>query len=148
MDGAMGTMLRTPSSVATEPCDLLSLSDPGQVRDLHRLYLNSGADILRTNTFNSNALSLPHLSGDMIRKLNTAGIQIARNVAASTDRNCFVAGVLGPTPLNPEGRPASLVDAFYTQSATLIDAGAQLLIAETITHPKTAAAFQEALKRS
>ncbi len=83
--------------------DLLSLTRPDVIRSIHEAYLEAGADIIETNTFNSTAASqsdyqLQHL----VRELNETGARIAREVAAeftarSPDKPRFVAGVLGPT---------------------------------------------------
>ena len=148
LDGPMGTVLHPPSSAKTgDPCDFLNVLEPERVRNCLEGYLSSGAQILRTNTFNSNALSLPGLSAADIRRLNVAGVEIARSLADSAKGTCFVAGVLGPTTGRPDALPRSaFVEAFYAQAAALIDSGADLLLAETITRPETMAAFLAAVQ--
>jgi 5-methyltetrahydrofolate--homocysteine methyltransferase len=127
LDGAMGTMLNRANN------DLLNLTEPDVIRDLHRAYLASGADILKTNTFNSNALSMEqHRMEHLVYELNFTGARLARAVAdESVDR--FVAGVVGPTNrLFEQTTSATLVDAYYEQVRGLRDGGVDLLLIETI----------------
>lgn len=129
LDGAMGTavMDRCPPGGCV---DMLSLSAPGLVGAVHRSYLESGADIIRTNTFNANRLTLSRYeSADTLRGLNAAGVAIARAEAARMEaadpsRPRFVAGTMGPLP-SPDP------DAAAEQSAVLMDNGVDLLILET-----------------
>src|SRR5450631_2259321 len=117
LDGAMGTMVQRYSLTEAEfrgerfkdfhrdlrgNNDLLTLTRPDVIKEIHAQYLEAGADILETNTFNSNAISMADYGlGSRVADLNFAGAQIAREVADSfTDRTPgkprFVAGVLGP----------------------------------------------------
>ena len=122
LDGAMGTMLQRHRlqeadyrGTATSPRfadwptdlkgnnDLLVLTQPELVADVHRQYLAAGADILETNTFNANAISMADYGMEALAyELNVAGAALARRVAdefevADPTRPRFVAGVLGPT---------------------------------------------------
>jgi 5-methyltetrahydrofolate--homocysteine methyltransferase len=162
LDGAMGTMIqryRLDESAfrgelfAHHPRDLkgandiLCLTRPEVVEEIHRQYLEAGADIIETNTFNAQAISLADYELEPFAyEINKAAAQIARKAvdAISTpERPRFVAGSLGPTnrtaSLSPDvNNPAfravtfdDLVDAYYEQTRGLVDGGADLLMPET-----------------
>jgi len=128
--------------------DILNLTKPDAVRDIHRAYAEAGARIMSTNTFNANAISqddygLSHTAYD----INRAGAQIARAVAdefSSGDSIRWVAGAMGPTSRTlslspdvnrPEYRAATFEEmvGIYTEAARgLIDGGADYLLIETV----------------
>ncbi len=166
IDGAMGTMIQRyrldeggyrgdrfrdfPHSLKGNN-DLLCLTRPEIVRAIHREYLEAGADIIETNTFNAQALSLAdyHME-DLAYEINLAAARLAKEAVAgfaadhpnSTPR--FVAGALGPTnktaslspDVNDPGFRAvsfhDLVEAYAVQTRGLIDGGADVLLVETI----------------
>ena len=130
--------------------DLLTLSQPGIIRDIHAAYLAAGADLVETNTFNSTAISLAdyHLQ-HLVRELNLRGAQLAREAcdvaeAADPSQPRFVIGVLGPTSrtasLSPDvNRPGfratsfdDLADTYREAVSGLIDGGSDVLMVETI----------------
>jgi 5-methyltetrahydrofolate--homocysteine methyltransferase len=162
LDGAMGTMIQRyrldeaafrGAQFASHPRDLkgandiLCLTNPGIVEEIHRLYLEAGADIIETNTFNAQAISLADY--DLVPfayDINLAAARIARKAcdAISTpERQRFVAGSIGPAnktaSLSPDvNNPAfrgvtfdELVDAYYDQTRGLVDGGADILLPET-----------------
>jgi 5-methyltetrahydrofolate--homocysteine methyltransferase len=126
--------------------DLLNLTQPEIVKTIHRQYLDAGADIIQTNTFNSNAISMSDYKMEsLVYELNLAGARLARNAADEiTTRPRFVAGSVGPTNRtasispdvnNPAFRSTSfdaLVAAYYEQARGLMDGGVDLLMAETV----------------
>jgi 5-methyltetrahydrofolate--homocysteine methyltransferase len=160
-DGAMGTMIQRagleeadfrgdrfldhPGSLQGNN-DLLVLTRPDVIRGIHLEYLDAGADIIETNTFNANAFSqadydLQHVVYD----LNVAAARLAKEATASrADRSCFVAGAIGPLnktlSLSPDvddpGFRALTFDeareAYAEQVRGLIDGGVDLLLVETI----------------
>src|SRR5438445_10726342 len=165
LDGAMGTMIQAHRldeagfrgrQFADHPYDLkgcndlLCLTRPELVEAIHGQYLDSGADIIETNTFNSTSVSLAdyhleHLAYD----LNVAGAQVARRAADATmarerARPRFVAGAIGPTNRtasmspnvnNPAFRAVTfdqLVEAYTEQVRGLMDGGVDLLLVETV----------------
>src|SRR5579872_6794429 len=124
LDGALGTVIQSYKLTEADyrgaefsthgkdlqlNNDLLNITRPQLIEDIHRQYLEAGADIIETNTFNSNALSQSEYGlQEHIRELNIAGARNARRaadtfMAAHPERRCFVAGALGPT-----GRTASV----------------------------------------
>ena len=132
-DGAMGTMLYSGGVFVNRSFEELNLTEPDRVASIHRAYLEAGADVLETNTFGANA---PKLRGfglhDQLRRVNQAGVDLARQVAG--DR-AFVAGAIGPlgVMIDPHGR-TSLTDAEYyfrEHAESLSDAGVDLFILET-----------------
>ncbi|MBF0401202.1 MAG: methionine synthase [Magnetococcales bacterium] len=165
LDGAMGTMIQKHALTeadfrgerfADHPIDLqgnndlLSLTRPDIIRAIHAAYLEAGADILETNTFNANAISLADYGMESLAyEINKASAQLARSVveqmeASQPDHPRFVAGVLGPTNRtaslspdvnNPGFRNVTFQDlqqAYTTAIEGLVDGGADLLLVETI----------------
>ncbi len=165
LDGAMGTMIQRlklteedyrGSRFADWPRelkgnnDLLTLTRPEAIRDIHAQYLEAGADILETNTFNSNAISMADYGMEsLVYELNYAGARLARAVAdaytaRTPDKPRFVAGVLGPTSrtlsISPDVNDPGyrnvtwdeLVATYYEATDGLIQGGADLLLIETV----------------
>ena len=163
LDGAMGTMIQSYKLEEADyrgerfkdwPCDLkgnndlLSLTQPKIIGDIHRAYLEAGADILETNTFNSTAISMAdYQQQDLVYELNLESAKLARAAAdayATPDKPRFVAGVLGPTNRtaslspdvnNPGYRNTSfdkLRDTYYEATKGLVDGGADIILIETI----------------
>ncbi|BBY30489.1 methionine synthase [Mycolicibacterium sediminis] len=128
--------------------DLLTLTQPQIIEGIHREYLEAGADILETNTFNANAISLSDYDmADLSYELNYAGAALARRAAdefSTPDKPRYVAGALGPTTRtasispdvnDPGARNVTydqLVAAYLEALNGLVDGGADLLIIETI----------------
>ncbi|MFC3816078.1 homocysteine S-methyltransferase family protein [Lysobacter sp. GCM10012299] len=130
--------------------DLLTLTQPDIIRSIHSQYLDAGADLIETNTFNSTTVSLADYGLEhLARELNEAGARLARAAcdaaeAATPDRPRFVIGVLGPTSrtasLSPDvNRPGFRAITFdelrvaYREAADgLIDGGADVLMVETV----------------
>ena len=165
LDGAMGTMIQSHKLTEADyrgarfadfphdlrgNNDLLTLTQPQVIRSIHEAYLEAGADIVETNTFNSNAASMAdyHMQ-DLVYELNFAGVRLAREAAdameaRTPERPRFVAGVLGPTTktasispdVNDPGFRGITFDQLvtdYTESIRgLVDGGADILLVETI----------------
>ncbi len=165
IDGAMGTMIQTYKLDEADfrgerfrnwhkdlkgNNDLLNITRPDVIEAIHRQYLEAGADIVETNTFNSQSISLAdYAMEDLAYELNVAAAKVARRaadgvMAAQPGRVCFVAGAMGPTNRtssistdvnNPAARGTTydaLVAAYYDQARGLLDGGADLLLVETI----------------
>ena len=160
-DGAMGTMIQRaglgeadfrgdrfvdhPSSLQGNN-DLLVLTRPDVIRGIHEEYLDAGADIIETNTFNSNAFSQADYDlQEVVYELNVAAARLAKEATASrSDRDCYVAGAIGPLSktlsLSPDvddpGYRALTFDeareAYAEQVHGLLDGGVDLLLVETI----------------
>ena len=122
LDGAMGTMIQRHGLGEADfrgtlyadhdhelagNNDLLSVTRPEVIRDIHADFLEAGADIVTTNTFNANRVSQDDYGlTDAVRAINLAGARIAReaaDAAATAERPRFVAGVLGPHQQDPLG---------------------------------------------
>jgi 5-methyltetrahydrofolate--homocysteine methyltransferase len=145
--------------------DVLSLTQPAVIERIHTEYLDSGADIIETNTFNAQAISLADYQLESLAyELNVAAAQCARRaadavMASQTERVCWVAGAIGPTTKttsistdvnNPGARGATFDEvcgAYYDQVRGLLDGGVDLLLVETIFDTLNAkAAFFAILK--
>ena len=165
LDGAMGTMIQqynlTEEDFRGERFsqipgqmkgnnDLLCLTRPDVIQDIHRKYLAAGADIIETNTFSSTRVSMAdyHVQ-DYVREMNLAAVRLARKVAdeftsLTPDKPRFVAGSVGPTNKtcsmspdvnNPAFRALSydeLADAYREQMEALLEGGVDALLIETI----------------
>ena len=175
LDGAMGTMLQRNNFSEEDfrgerfkdfphPLkgnnDLLSITQPEAVKQVHRLYFQAGADIVETNTFSGTTIGMAdyHLE-DLVYELNYQSAKIAREVADEfTDRPRFVAGSVGPTnrtasmspDVNDPGYRAVTFDdlrvAYKQQVEALIDGGCDVLLVETIFDTLNAKAAIFAIK--
>ncbi|HSV84157.1 MAG TPA: homocysteine S-methyltransferase family protein [Ramlibacter sp.] len=163
LDGAMGTMIQRfrlteadyrGTRLAEHPKDLknngdlLVLTRPDVIRDIHEGYLAAGADIIETNTFGANALAQDDYGlAELAREMNVVAAQLARAAAdkfSTPDQPRFVAGALGPTPRTASISPdvndpgARNVDfeqlraAYKEQVEGLVEGGSDLLLVETI----------------
>jgi len=137
-DGAMGTMLHK-RGVAFEECfDQLNLTNPAVVAEIHREYIDAGAQIVQTNTFGANRYKLDqHGMRARVGEINAAGVELARRVVMASFKDVLIAGDIGPlgVRLAPFGRVQleQARAAFSEQISALADAGADLLIIETMT---------------
>ena len=137
-DGAMGTMIYS-KGIPFERCfDALNLSEPALIADIHRAYIDAGANVIETNTFGANHFKLgEHGLAEQVADINQAGVRLARRVVDASFKEVFIAGSIGPlgTHLAPLGRlsAAEARAAFLEQIAALIEAGADLLVFDTFT---------------
>ena len=139
-DGAMGTMLHATCSLPIDTCfDLLNVTDPAAVVDIHRRYVEQGAEIIETNTFSANIFKLAACDlEDQCAAINRAGVELARQAISAMSRDdVYIAGSVGPLGVHmaPFGRttPEQAAAAFKVQLGALIEAGVDLLIFETFT---------------
>lgn len=168
LDGAMGTMIQKyglseedfrGERFASHPLrlsgcnDILCLTRPDVIKEIHRAYLEAGADIISTDTFNANAVSMAdyglHEVTGFVRELNRAGAALAREVAESVaprgwEGRALVAGSVGPTNKSATMSPDvadpgarnitydELFDAYLDQTAGLIEGGVDILLFETV----------------
>ncbi len=181
IDGAMGTMIQNAGLAEADyrgerlkdhPVDLkgnndlLSITRPDVIQDIHRAYLHAGADMIETNSFNATSVGQDdYRLGDLAYEINLAAARIAREVADAVtaetpDKPRFVAGVLGPTPKtasispdvnNPGARGITFeqLRASYLDAAlALIEGGSDLLLIETIFDALNAKAAIFAVKQA
>jgi homocysteine S-methyltransferase len=137
-DGAMGTMLNAQGIGFDQCFDALNLTNPGLVADVHRAYIEAGAQIIQTNTFGANRFKLSEFElGEQVREINQAGVELARRVVMASFKNVLVAGDVGPlgVRLAPFGRvqPKEARQVFAEQIEALCEVGADLLILETMS---------------
>jgi 5-methyltetrahydrofolate--homocysteine methyltransferase len=133
-DGAMGTMLHASGIPLTRCFDEVNLSQPEIVEQIHRAYVNAGAQIIETNTFGANKLKLEgHGLGRRVREINLAAVEIAKRVA---NGHVLVAGSIGPTgklmqPFGPLDFNTA-VEVYEEQILALCEGGVDFLIVETM----------------
>ena len=174
LDGAMGTMLQRegvteeairgerfadwPQSLAGNN-DLLVLTQPDLIRRIHAEYLAAGADIVTTNTFNAQAVSMEDYGmGDLVVEINVAAARLAREACDAADGERFVAGSIGPMnrtlSLSPDVEDPGfravtfdqVKDAYRDQVRGLVEGGADVLLIETIFDTLNAKACVVALR--
>jgi len=137
-DGAMGTYLNQKGISYDRCLDELNLSLPDKVSEVHREYIDAGADIIETNTFGANRFRLSaHGIERKVREINIAGAKIARDAREISGVETFVGGSIGPIgkPLEPIGK-ISFNDAraaFEEQAGALLEGGVDLFVIETIS---------------
>ena len=180
IDGAMGTLIQRyqlteedfrgerfkdhPTDVKGNN-DLLNLTRPDIIRAIHKEYLDAGADIIETNTFSTQRISLADYQMESLAyELSYEGARIARDIAYEYNKTNpakprFVAGAIGPTnrtasmspDVNDPGYRAvsfdDLAEAYYEQVRGLVDGGSDVLIIETIFDTLNAKAAIYAIKR-
>lgn len=159
LDGAMGTMIQRATLSESDfrgarysdwhcelkGCnDVLVLTSPHVVADIHRQYLKAGADIIETDSFNANAISLSDYGLERdVYEINNAAARLARSVADEFEQRKWVAGSVGPTNKSLSMSPSvddpaartltwqKLVVAYVEQMRGLIDGGIDVLLIET-----------------
>jgi len=133
-DGATGTLLYAKGIFINRCYDELNVSQPDLIRELHHEYMQSGAEIIETNTFGGNSFRLArHSMEDRVREINLAGVTLAKEGAKSFD--VWVAGSVGPlgVRIEPLGKTSfeEARAAFREQIAALVEGGVDLLMLET-----------------
>ena len=137
-DGAMGTMLHT-RGVGFDKCfDELNLTNPSAVAEIHREYIEAGAQLIITNTFGANRFKLTkHGLQDDVAEINKASVDLAKRVVAASFKDVLVAGDVGPLGVRiaPFGRvqPEQAREAFAEQIRALADAGVDAIVIETFS---------------
>ncbi|HSL41926.1 MAG TPA: bifunctional homocysteine S-methyltransferase/methylenetetrahydrofolate reductase [Anaerolineales bacterium] len=137
-DGAMGTMLHA-RGIGFDKCfDELNLTHPSAVAEIHRAYIEAGAQLIITNTFGANRFKLSkHGLEENVVEINRAGVDLAKRVVSASFRNVLVAGDVGPLGVRiaPFGRvqPEQARAAFAEQIQALAEAGADLIVMETFS---------------
>ena len=160
LDGAMGTMIQTYKLEEEDfrgdkfkdhniPLkgnnDLLSITRPEIIKEIHRGYLNAGADIIETNTFSSTSIAMKDYGlENIVYELNYESAKIAKEVASEFNEKKYVAGSIGPTnktasmspDVNDPGFRAvsfdELVESYSEQVKGLVDGGSDILLLETV----------------
>jgi methionine synthase I (cobalamin-dependent)/5,10-methylenetetrahydrofolate reductase len=133
-DGATGTLLYAKGIFINRCYDELNLSQPDLIRDLHREYMQAGAEIIETNTFGGNSFRLArHSMENRVREINLAGVHLAKDAAKSF--GVWVAGSVGPLGVRIEPLGKTSFDearaAFREQITALVEGGVDLLMLET-----------------
>lgn len=148
VDGAMGTSLWPMSGGGC--CDAICLLQPDFVAAIHKSFIVAGADILTTNTFNANSVSLTGYGlAPKVDRLNKVAVRIARQAANGCSRKIWVAGCVGATACmlsigKQEVGFECLKEAYVRQMSVLIEEGVDLLLIETITDLLNAKAAADA----
>ncbi len=165
LDGAMGTMIqqynfeevdfrgdtfKNHSKLLKGNSDLLSITQPDKIQNIHYQFFQAGANIIETNTFSANAISqIDYGMEHLVKELNEASVKVAKEAIKdfcqtnSDDHPCFIAGAIGPTnqtaSLSPDvNRPGfrtiyfdKFVEAYYEQAKILWEANVDILLVET-----------------
>ena len=127
MDGAFGTVLHGRGVPIDQSFDAVNLSNPALVAEIHRAYIDAGADLIETNTFGANRYKLgENGQQDKVDEINRAAVHVARRVIDGSYKEIILAGSVGPlgARLAPLGRVtfAEAQEAFHEQIQALHDA--------------------------
>lgn len=135
-DGAMGTLLHVHGVEHTHCFDALNLSDPAKVAEVHRQYIEAGAQIILTNTFGANRYKLrKHGLGEKTAEINRAGVELARRVVDASFKPVLIGGDVGPLGVRiaPYGRvQLDEARAAFAEQIRALD-GVDLIVIETMT---------------
>ena len=128
--------------------ELLSITQPNVIQKIHEDYLAAGSDIIETNTFGANSVAQEdYFMADLVKEMNTESVRLAKEAAqkfSTPDKPRFVAGAIGPTPKTASISPDvndpgarninfdQLVASYSEQTEVLIDAGADIILIETV----------------
>ncbi len=130
-DGPMGTELYRHHVFTNRCYDELNLSEPALIKNVHQDYCQAGVDLLTTNTYGANRISLEKYGlADQVEKINAAGVRIARDVAEEADHKVYVAGSVGPV-VSAVHSEEELVEIILEQVSSLAGAGVDVIIFET-----------------
>ena len=130
-DGAMGTEIYRHHVFTNRCFDELCLSDPNLIRQIHTDYRDAGADVLTTNTFGANRVSLAKFAlAERLSEILRAGAKLAREVADQADRSIYVAGSIGPM-LTLLPQRATIEELIFEQAESLMVGGADFILFET-----------------
>ena len=148
LDGAMGTMLQERGLKPGSSPEEMNLTAPEVVADVHREYLEAGADIIVTNTFGGSSAKLSHFGlAERVYEINAKGVALAREAAGNS---AYVAASMGPTGrfVEPVGDCSfdEMRAIFREQALPLIEAGADLITLETFLDIKEARAAVIAIR--
>ena len=142
LDGAMGTLLHAKGIPGDQCFDAINLHNPAVVADIHRAYIDAGADLIETNSFGANRYKLAEYGYQHdVATINETAVTIGRRAIDSSFKKVLLAGSVGPlgVRLAPLGRvsTAAAKVAFAEQIGALVAPnGVDLLIVETISDPK------------
>ena len=134
-DGAMGTLLYERGIAFDHPFEMVNLTRPELVEDVHKEYIQAGAQIVETNSYGANSFKLKEFGvEDRADEINAAAVNIAKK---ASEGKALVAGAVGPVgkPIKPIGRidPVEALESFKSQMGILLEEGVDLLILETFS---------------
>lgn len=134
LDGAMGTEILRRTGQGFEFPEILNIERKNIILDIHRTFIDAGADIITTNTFGANRLKLEEFqAGNRVKELNSSAVEIAKR--AREERDVFVAGSMGPIGrlIHPLGdlKEEDVYNAYAEQAGALEKSGVDFLLIET-----------------
>ena len=148
-DGAMGTMIYDRGVFINTCFDELSLSNPKLIGQIHREYVEAGAEVIETNTFGANRIALrPYGLSEKVVEINRQAVRIAREIAGDA---VYVAGAVGPCirpdQIMPDEHTGEVGEVFSEQIGALAAEGIDLVVLETFTHLKEIRLAAQAARR-
>lgn len=145
LDGGMGTCIQEKGLSYDGNNDALAITRPDIISEIHKAYIDAGADIISTCTFGANAISQEGYGmQEQVREMNLAAVKVARETAESTPKKVWVMGSMGPTPKSlvittmmqdpsETFNIETLTMAYYEQAKALADGGVDGFLIETVT---------------
>lgn len=147
-DGGMGTEIQKKGLKSGDPPEIMNITSPESVKDIHSNYILSGATVIETNTFGGNRL---RLGNDLKMKLEEINVSAVKAAMDAAGHNAFVAGSVGPTGsvLEPFGDLSAeqAEDIFTEQISALLKGGAEIIVIETMMSLTEALAALNAAKK-
>ena len=148
-DGAMGSVLYDRGVFVNQSFEVLNLTRPELVVEVHGAYVEAGADVIETNTFGANRMKLAGFGvAERLDQINVAGVRLARQAAGASG---YVAGSIGPLGVRVGAGGSTRVDTaeshFAEQAAALLEGGVDLLLLETFGQVAELEAAVRAVRR-
>ena len=135
MDGAMGTYYQQLKEHKEEIAELAVFSQPELVKQIHKEYLEAGADVIRTNTFAVNSVVLAQHTNETREQLLRLSCRIAKDAVSEekekTGRNCFAAADIGPISGAKDSEPEEILSEYYRMCDVFLEEGMDIFWLET-----------------
>jgi len=136
-DGAMGSTLYEQGILHTRAFEECNITAAAKVKAVHLAFIEAGANVIETNTFGANKFTLGKYGLQNVAKINTAGVEIAKEAVAESGKGVWVAGAVGPTGEGAgfidDDKVVEITEAYTVQIKAMVQAGVDIIMLETFT---------------